>query len=170
MEVIFSITSDVIAIRRQRGHASVSSAHRRRAQTEHRGHIMSIQISPFLRKVIAADALLSGGAALVMLLGAPYLAPLTGLPVSLLSWAGLALVPFVALLIVVARRQSASRLTIIDIVAVNALWVAASFGLLLSGYIDPNAFGIAFVAAQALAVAILAELQFIGLRRSAAAA
>ena len=39
--------------------------------------------------------------------------------------------------------------------------------LLLSGYVAPNALGIAFVVAQALAVAVLAELQFVGLRRSA---
>ena len=54
------------------------------------------------------------------------------------------------------------------IIAINALWVAASFGLLLSGLVAPTPLGYAFVIAQALAVALLAELQFIGLRRTTA--
>ncbi len=58
---------------------------------------------------------------------------------------------------------------LIDIIGINALWVAASFGVLLSGAIAPNLLGYAFVIAQALTVALLAELQFVGFRRSAAA-
>lgn len=130
---------------------------------------MSISVSPFLRNVLNADAVISGAAGLLMIVGAPFVAPLTGLPSGLLVGAGLLLVPFVALLVVLARKQSVSRMMIIDIIVINALWVAASVGLLLSGYVTPNAFGVAFVLAQALAVAIFAELQFIGLRRSSAA-
>jgi hypothetical protein len=129
---------------------------------------MSISISPFLRNAMAADAAISGGAALLMIVGAPYLSPLLGLPSGLLVGSGLALVPFVALLAFVVRKREIHRLVMIDIIAINALWVAASFGLLVSGYVSPNALGIAFVAAQAMAVAVFAELQFIGMRRSAA--
>ncbi|BCH33941.1 hypothetical protein MesoLjLc_58710 [Mesorhizobium sp. L-8-10] len=76
---------------------------------------------------------------------------------------------FVALLLVTARRQTVSRLVLIDTIAINVLWVVASFGLRISGSVAPNVLGIAFVAAQALTVALFAELQFVGLRRSAAA-
>jgi hypothetical protein len=41
---------------------------------------------------------------------------------------------------------------------------------LFSGAVTPNLLGGAFVAAQAIAVGALAELQFIGLRRSSGAA
>lgn len=130
---------------------------------------MPVKITPFLRNALMLDALVSGAAAILMMAGGSLLAPLLELPASLLFWAGLALVPWVAMLLVVARRSEVSRLVMIDIVAINALWVVASFGLLVSGAVSPNLFGIAFVAAQALAVALFAELQFVGLRRATAA-
>ena len=131
---------------------------------------MSFTLNPFLRQVLFVDAAVSGAAGILMAAGAPFLSPLLGLPENLLFWAGLALFPFVALLIAVARRGKASRLILIDIVAINALWVAASFGLLISGAVQPTMLGYAFVIAQALTVALLAELQFIGLRRVKATA
>lgn len=129
---------------------------------------MTFTINPFLRQVLFVDAAVSGAAGLLMAAGATFLSPLLGLPVGLLFWAGVALFPFVGLLIVVARRKQASRLMLIDIIAINALWVAASFGLLVSGAVSPTILGYAFVIAQALAVALLAELQFVGFRRMTA--
>ena len=129
---------------------------------------MSSTINPFLRQVLFIDAAVSGAAGLLMAAGAPILSPLLGLPAGLLFWAGLALFPFVALLIAVARRGQASRLMLIDVIAINTLWVAASFGLLVSGAVAPTILGYAFVIAQALAVALLAWLQFVGLRRNTA--
>ena len=105
-----------------------------------------------------------------MIGGASLLAPWLGIPSALMFWAGVLLVPFVCLLLAVGRRETAPWLVLIDIIALNGLWVAASFGLLVSGVIAPTMSGIAFVSVQALAVLIFAELQFIGLRRSTAAA
>lgn len=129
---------------------------------------MSIAVTPFLRNVLKADALFSAVGALMMALGAPYVAPLTQLPSGLLVGAGLVLVPWVALLVYLQRKQSIARIVLIDIIAINALWAAVSFGLLVSGFIAPNALGIAFVVAQAVVVAIFGELQFIALRRARA--
>lgn len=131
---------------------------------------MPVKITSFLRNVLMLDALVSGAAAILMMAGGSLLGPLLELPSSLMFWAGLALVPWVAMLVAIARRSEVSRMIMIDIVAINALWVVASFGLLVSGAVSPNLFGIAFVAAQALAVALFAELQFVGLRRATAAA
>ncbi|PWK75715.1 hypothetical protein [Aminobacter sp. AP02] len=131
---------------------------------------MSIAVTPFLRNVLFADALVSGAAGIVMILGASLLAPLLELPAQLLFWAGMVLVPFVAMLVAIARRATVSRLLMIDIIAINALWVVGSFGLLVSGIVQPNVLGIAFVIVQALTVAVFAELQFVGIRRAAAAA
>jgi hypothetical protein len=131
---------------------------------------MSFTLNSFLRQVLFVDAAVSGAAGLLMAAGAPFLSPLLGLPADLLFYAGLLLFPFVALLIVVARRGQASRLTLIDIIAINALWVAVSFGLLISGALSPTMLGYAFVVAQALAVALLAGLQFVGLRQTRATA
>ena len=132
--------------------------------------MMSSTLNPFFRQVLFVDAVVSGAAGLLMVAGAPFLAPLLGLPAGLLFYAGLALFPFVALLVVVARRGSALRLLLIDIIAINALWVAASFGLLVSGAVAPTLLGYAFVIAQALAVAVLAAFQLVGFRRTAASA
>lgn len=129
---------------------------------------MSITVTPFLRNTLFADALVSGAAGILMMLGAPLLSPLLGLPGELLFWAGLVLVPFVAMLVVIARRATVSRLVMIDIIVINALWVIGSFALLFSGAVDPTVVGIAFVTAQAVTVAVFAELQFVGIRRAAA--
>ncbi|ODT08253.1 MAG: hypothetical protein ABS58_03160 [Mesorhizobium sp. SCN 65-20] len=131
---------------------------------------MSTTVTPFLRNTLFADALVSGAAGILMMLGAPLLSPILGLPGELLFWAGLVLVPFVAMLVVIARRATVSRLVMIDIIVINALWVAGSFALLFSGAVDPTMLGLAFVAAQAVTVAVFAELQFIGIRRAAAVA
>ncbi|MEJ6781403.1 hypothetical protein [Aminobacter sp. Piv2-1] len=130
---------------------------------------MSVAVTPFLRNALYVDALATGATALLAIVGAPLLAPFLDLPEALLLWAGLALVPFVAMLVVVARRAAVPKLILFDIVALNVLWVIGSFALLVTGAVAPNALGIAFVAAQALAVAVFAELQFIGIRRADAA-
>ena len=131
---------------------------------------MSIAITPFLRKVLYLDAATSGGAAILCIAGASFLAPVTGLPQGLLFWAGVVLVPFVALLLALARRTTAPRPILVDVAAINALWVAASLGLLASGLLEPTVLGIIFVVAQALAVALFAALQFSALRASPARA
>ncbi|WP_019172201.1 hypothetical protein [Pseudaminobacter salicylatoxidans] len=131
---------------------------------------MNVSVTPFLRNALLLDAVASGATALLAIVGAPLLAPLLGLPQDLLFWAGVVLVPFVAFLLITARRQAVARLALIDIIGINALWVAASLGLLVSGFVSPNALGVAFVVVQAVAVALFAELQFIGLRRATAQA
>lgn len=131
---------------------------------------MTITITPFLRNVLKVDALFSAIGAALMAAGAPIVAPLTGLPSMLLVGAGLALVPWTALLVYVMRQQSVARLIMVDVIAINAVWVAGSVGLLASGYIQPNWLGISFVAAQALVVAALTELQVIGMRKAKAIA
>ena len=125
---------------------------------------MTISITPMLKKVLYLDAAMSGAAGVLMVAGSAVLAPLLEIPAGLLFWAGLALAPFVALLVLTARSAEISRLMLFDIVLVNALWVVASFAIMLAGFVQPNVFGIAFISIQALAVAGLTALQFAGLR------
>lgn len=128
---------------------------------------MSVSISRFLKNALMFDAAVSGAAAALMLFGAPILADLLALPEPLLRWAGAALVPFVALLLIVGNRDTAPKALISAIAIINVLWVIASVLVLVGGVASPNALGYVFVLAQAAAVALFAELQFIGLRRSA---
>ena len=129
----------------------------------------AVVVTPFLRNTLFLDGLVSGAAGVLMLLGATIIAPLTGLPVALLAWAGALLLPWCAALAALSRRATIPRLWLIDIVAVNALWVAASLGILVAAVVEPNQIGYGFVIAQALAVAIFAELQIMALRRNRAA-
>lgn len=125
----------------------------------------TVPVTPFLRNTLLLDGLVSGAAGLAMLAGAAFIAPLTALPPALLAWAGGLLLPWCAALIALSRRSTLPRLWLIDVIAINALWVAASFGLLVSGMIEPNWLGVAFVAMQGLTVVLFAELQVMALRR-----
>jgi hypothetical protein len=129
-----------------------------------------IHPSAFLRNAILLDAAASGATALLLIAGAGLLDGLLGLPVALMREAGLILVPYVAFVAWVGTRATVARGAVWTIIAANAAWTAASFILLLSGWVAPTALGVAFVIAQALAVALLGELQYMGLRRTAATA
>ena len=131
---------------------------------------MSFTLNPFLRQVLLIDAAVSGAAGLLMAAGAPFLSPLLGLPEALLFWAGLALLPFVAMLVAVARRAEVSRLVLIDIIAINALWVAASLGLLRQWRGGAHDAWLCLRHRPGADVALLAELQFVGFRRTTASA
>lgn len=58
------------------------------------------------------------------------------------------------------------RAAVLAVVVANALWVIDSVLLLALGWVEPKALGYAFVAAQALVVALFAEAQVLGLRRA----
>lgn len=121
--------------------------------------------SQFLSRVLMADALVSGAAGLVMILGATLLAPLLNLPAALLQIAGFALMPWFIALVALARRPSVPRAALLSVIAVNAAWVLGSIAVLF--VLQPSAFGYAFVIAQAVAVGVFAELQIIALKRYA---
>ena len=121
---------------------------------------------PLLRQALLADAVTSAACALLLIAAAGPLAGLLGLPAGLLRGAGIVLVPFVALLAVMAMRDSLPRILVWAVIAGNALWAVESALLLASGRVEPTRAGYAFVVAQAIVVAMYAQLQFMGLRRS----
>src|SRR5688500_19306680 len=127
---------------------------------------MTLAISSFLRRALVVDAVISGVTALLLVLAAGMLAPWLEVPEPLLRYAGVVLIPFVIYVALVARRDVVPRASVLAIIGLNFAWVAASLWLLLGGPIHPNAFGYAFIIAQALAVALFAEVQYVGLRRS----
>jgi hypothetical protein len=125
---------------------------------------MSFITSPFLRRALTADAAISGATGAVMIVAADALAGLLDVPATLLRYAGISLIPFVAYVLYLSRRPSLTPRSVWLVIALNIAWVIASGLLLLSGQINPNAFGYAFVIAQAIAVAAFAEMQYVGLR------
>ena len=125
--------------------------------------------APLLRQALLADAVTTAACATLLIGGAGILDDLLGLPAGLLRGAGLVLVPFVALVFWLGTRQRLPRMMILAVIGLNILWVIDSVLLLVSGWVAPTAAGLAFVIAQAVAVAMYAELQIIGLRRSTTA-
>lgn len=130
---------------------------------------MTILMTPYLRNGLRLDAAVSAAAGLVMTFGAGLFGPFLELPQPLLFWAGVVIFAWVVLLALVARRESVSRLILIDIVAGNALWVAASVGILVAGIVTPNSLGVLFVLVQGMAVGLFAALQAAALRAASAA-
>ena len=124
----------------------------------------------FLRTVLLADAATCVATGLLMTLGAKFVGELTHIPTRLLLFAGLSLLPIAAFIAFVATRRTMWPAGVWLVVLGNFGWVAGSLLLLLGGTVAPNVLGITFVIAQAVAVAVLAELEFIGLRRKLALA
>jgi hypothetical protein len=125
-----------------------------------------IHPSQFLRRALLADAVFSGIAAIVLTLDAGALAPLLALPEALLRETGLFLVAYTALVGWLGTRQTMPKVLVVIVIAGNIAWTVGSIALLFSGAVTPNLLGEAFVAAQAIATGVFAELQYIGLRRS----
>jgi hypothetical protein len=119
----------------------------------------------FLRLALIADAAVSGATGLLAFAGAGILDGLTGLPMELLRYAGLSLIPYAAIVAYVGTRPNISRAAVWAIVAYNALWSIDSVVLLMSGTVAPTALGYAFVIFQAAVVAGFAGLQVAGLRK-----
>jgi hypothetical protein len=125
-----------------------------------------IRPSLFLRRAVLADAIFSGASAVLLTLGAGALAAWLIFPVALLRETGLFLIAYTALVGWLGTRQAMPKALVVIVIAGNAAWTLASIALLFSGAVTPNLLGEALVAAQAIAVGALAELQYIGLRRS----
>ena len=125
--------------------------------------------SSFLRRALLADAVFSGVSAVVMTLDASALAPFLSLPEALLRETGLFLIAYTVLVGWLWSRPSVPKLLVLIVIAGNTAWTLASIALLFSGAVSPNLLGEIVVVAQAIATGVLAELQYTGLRKSAAA-
>ena len=123
----------------------------------------------FLRRILTFDAATCAVMGLGLTLGAGPLAPVFELPAGLLRVAGIVLLPFAALLVWTAQRDRIRPGLVWAIIGANAAWAIASAALLLGGLLTPNGFGLAFVAGQAVAVAVIAEVEALALRRARAA-
>ncbi len=125
-----------------------------------------INPSSFLRRAIQADAVFSGISAVLLTFGAGEFATLLSLPEALLRESGLFLIAYTALVGWLGTRQSMPKALVAIVIGGNAAWTLASIALLFSGAVTPNLLGEAAITMQAIVVGALAELQYIGLRRS----
>jgi hypothetical protein len=124
----------------------------------------------FLRNVLFVDAATCVATGVLMCFGASVVSGVTRLPEALLFGAGLSLFPIAAFIVLVAASRRPITAGVWVVILGNVGWVIASLWLLVAGGLAPNALGAAFVVVQAIAVAVLAELEILGLKRIPVAA
>ncbi len=130
----------------------------------------TVHVSPLLRFGLLIDAAISGAVGALMLAAAGAMHSVTALPDPLLRHVGLIFIPYVLLVGWLGLRETLRRGVVWVVIACNVVWAIASILLLTSAGIALSNLGVAFVIVQAVAVVVFAELQFMGLRRSAMAA
>jgi hypothetical protein len=115
-----------------------------------------------LRKILLIDAAMCLGMGLLLMAASGALSTLLGLPKSFIFWAGAALLPCAALM-VLASRLGASRnppaLMTWLVILGNAAWVVASV-LSITLWFSPTLLGALFVSAQAIVVTVLAVFEY----------
>ena len=94
------------------------------------------------------------------------LAHLLNLPSVLPFGTGVFLVVYGVAVAFIATRDPVPRPVVWLLVFGNLGWAAACIALLASSLVTPTGLGMAWVLAQAACVAVLAELQWTGLRRA----
>lgn len=124
--------------------------------------------STFLRTVIALDAAACGLMGAGFAFDARWLEGPLGLSPALMQPAGLFLLGYAGLLAWLASRPALPRLVVWTLVGFNVVWAVESFALLALGWAHPTTLGMGFVIAQAVAALVVAELQYVCLRRARA--
>jgi hypothetical protein len=137
-----------------------------RGDTKEDQIMSSLRSSSFLRRVLLVDAVSNGAMGFGLILAPSFLAEILQLPASLLTQAGIVLIPFAAFVGFLALRERPAGFAVWSVIGLNVLWTVDSILVLATGWVAPNALGYVFIVGQALTVAVLAELEYVGLRRS----
>jgi hypothetical protein len=132
---------------------------------------MTVFSSPrFLRNVLMADAAAGAASSLLHLLGAGLLAEWLGLPHGVLVMSGTLLLVYVAAAAYMALCEPIPGSLVSILIAANWAWVGACAVVFFLNSAALTPLGQAYVIVHALAVAVLAELAWLGLRRTRRAA
>jgi hypothetical protein len=119
-----------------------------------------------LRFALRLDAAGSGALGLIGLVAAAPLADPLGMTAGALRGTGAFLVGYALVLVFLAARPVIPRAAAWTVVLGNTAWVLGSLGAAVAGRDTFTAIGVAVVLAQAAAVAVFADLQWLGLRRA----
>lgn len=123
--------------------------------------------SLFLRRVLRLDAAASGATGLLLFAGGQALADITGLQPAFAGPVGLFLIGYALAVAWVGVRRTLHAGLVWAVVALNLAWTVESILSVGGGHLDVTPLGLAFVIAQALAVAGFAALEIVGVRGSA---
>jgi hypothetical protein len=130
------------------------------------GHSIAGDRGALLVRWIRLDALVSGASGLLATVGALALDGVLGVSAGFLVALGIFLLGYAGWLLLLARRGVPAP-GAKAVIAGNALWVAASVAAVLADWLTLTTAGTVVALAQAAAVALIAEAQWVGLRRRA---
>ncbi len=119
---------------------------------------------PALREVVLADAGVCVATGLLSVGAASWLSSTLDLPAALLAGSGAILLAYGTGLLMLGTRRPIPRTGVYGAIGVNLAWAVACVVLLFSAWIDPNGLGIAFILVNLVAVLVVADLEFLGLR------
>jgi hypothetical protein len=119
-----------------------------------------------LRRVLAFDAASGAGTGALQLGLTGLLSQYLGLSTSLLQGTGIAIFVFVVLAGWLAMQAAPPRAALAALVVGNFAWVAGCLALVFGGAPAVTPLGIAYLLVQAVVVLVLAELQWMALRRT----
>jgi len=122
--------------------------------------------SPLLRRALLTDATLSAIAGIALVLAAGPVGAFLELPAVALRIAGMIFIPFAAFAAWLGSRSRVRRTLVFVVIVLNALWAVDSVLLLLAGWVETTPLGEWFVIGHALIIGAIAEVEFLGLRRS----
>lgn len=129
----------------------------------------AIRVSPLLQLALLIDAVATCAVGLGTALFPGELAAATHLPQWLLLSAGVFMIAYALLAALLSRCETLPRWAVWGVIAGNALWAIECIVLALGGLLSPSSLGVGFLLSQALVVVVFAELQYMGLKRSALA-
>ncbi|MGH3737523.1 MAG: hypothetical protein ACRDT6_18225 [Micromonosporaceae bacterium] len=120
----------------------------------------------FLRNVLRLDAVASGLSGLGALAGVGFLPGLLGTPTTLLIPVGIFLLVWAAALGYLSTRARITPAATWGVIVLNLIWVLDSAVTAFAGWFPLTTLGVGYILLQAAAVAVFAELQYVGLRRT----
>jgi hypothetical protein len=119
----------------------------------------------FLRVVLRVDSIASGLTGIAFLGTQEVFENLYGLPPAVTVPTGVLLLVWAAGVWLASSPSTLNAVAVIAIIALNVVWVATTVVTLAAGLLPLTTQGVGLVIVLAAAVAVLAELEFIGLRR-----
>lgn len=137
--------------------------------TSSRGAVAPVPASAgFLRRVLWLDAGTGLTTGALQLLLPAWLAGVLGLPEALLVESGWAILAFSAYIIFLATRRHIPPAGVWLLIGGNVAWALGCLALIFGGELAPTLLGTAFLAVQAFWVGLMAEMEWVGLRKAAA--
>ncbi|QVQ52726.1 hypothetical protein J4H86_02540 [Spiractinospora alimapuensis] len=117
-----------------------------------------------LRVWLGVDATTCAVPGILVVAGAPLVAPVLGYPAAFLVPVGCVLIACGVLFGLLASGRGLTTKAVRGVIGFNALWVVASVALVVSGAFGPTTVGVVVMIAQAVGVAGIAACQAMTLR------